>query len=233
MKRTTLLTAAVVAAVVIATLLLALLAPNVFASEAFPGGMWRMEDPTQLLDDSGNSNDGTTTNIEQVRGFSHKGYRFDGSSSIVTVPSSDSLNPGESNFLLSAYVKFKKAPSKEVVDYDLIRKGLSATPGGDYKMEILPSKHNTQAKAFCFFKDSSRTVGKIVAGPNLADSTWHEIACAKTETEIQLSVDGQTYTEEVSLGSISNNKPVTIGAKTPGADPYDGDMDEVSMDTIF
>lgn len=242
MKRTTLLAAAVVAAIVLATLLLAFLAPNVFASEsgavsraevAFPGGIWRMEDPTQMLDVSGNDNHGTTTDIRKTRGFEDKGYRFNGSSSIVTVPSSDSLNPGEEDLLLTAYVKFDKAPSKAVGDYDLIRKGVSATPGGDYKMEILPSKNNTQAKAFCFFKDSSKTVGQIVAGPNLADGAWHELACAKTETEVQLSVDRTTYTEEVSLGSISNDNPVTVGAKTPGADPYKGSMDEVSMDTNF
>jgi hypothetical protein len=199
-----------------------------------PNALWHMEDPTQLEDSSGNGNDGTTTNITGVPGFDgiSNGYHFDGSSSIATVPSSDSLNPGGADFALTVQVKFTQPPSTGVGDYDLIRKGLAATRGGDYKMEILPKKNNTQAKAFCFFKDSSKTVGKIVKGPNLADGVWHEVVCTKTSTSVQLTVDGRTYTNQVRLGSISNTEPVTIGAQTRSADWYDGDMDEVSVDTF-
>ena len=194
--------------------------------------LWQMEDPTQLLDDSGNNNDGTTTNITGVEGVAGNGYHFDGSGSIATVPSSDSLNPGDADFALTVHVKFTEPPSTTVGDYDLIRKGLAPTPGGDYKMEIFPRKSNTQAKAFCFFKDSSKTVGKIVKGPNLADGNWHEVVCTKTSSSVELTVDGKTYTNSVRLGSISNDEPVTIGAQSRGADWYEGDMDEVSVETF-
>src|SRR5215213_1171693 len=193
--------------------------------------LWQMEDPTQLLDDSGNGNDGTT-NVTGVEGVDANGYHFDGSGSIATVPSSDSLNPGDADFALTVHVRFTEPPSTGVGDYDLIRKGLAPTPGGDYKMEILPRKSNTQAKAFCFFKDSSKTVGKIVKGPNLADGDWHEVVCTKTSTSVELTVDGRTYTNSVRLGSISNDEPVTIGAQTRSADWYEGEMDEVSVDTF-
>jgi hypothetical protein len=193
--------------------------------------LWQMEDPTQLLDDSGN-NDGTTTNITGVEGVDGNGYQFDGAGSIATVPSSDSLNPGDADFAITVHVRFTEPPSTTVGDYDLIRKGLAATRGGDYKMEILPRKSNTQAKAFCFFKDSSKTVGKIVKGPNLADGDWHEVVCTKSSSSVELTVDGRTYTNSVRLGSISNDEPVTIGAQTRSADWYEGDMDEVSVDTF-
>jgi hypothetical protein len=205
--------------------------------------LWQMEDPDQLLDSSGNANDGTAINVTGVPGFVGNGYHFDGSSSIATVPSSDSLNPGDKDFALTVHVRFTDPPSKAVGDYDLIRKGLASTRGGDYKMEILPSgkptgKHGkrsqrrSQARAFCFFKDSSKTQGKILDGPNLADGSWHTVVCTKTSKKIQLTVDGATYTNRVKLGSISNNEPVTIGAQTRSADWYDGDMDEVSVDTF-
>jgi len=194
--------------------------------------LWQMEDPTQLLDDSGNNNDGSATNITGVQGWVGKGYHFDGSSSIATVPSSGILNPGDADFALTVHVRFSEPPSKGVGDYDLIRKGLGVTRGGDYKMEILPSKHNTQAKAFCFFKDSSKTVGKIVKGPNLADGDWHEVVCTKSSSSVELTVDGKTYTNSVRLGSISNDEPVTIGAQSRSADWYEGDMDEVSVETF-
>jgi hypothetical protein len=195
---------------------------------ATPRALWHMENPAQLIDSSGN-NSGTTKNITGVRGFVGNGYHFNGNS-VATVPSSNSLNPGSANITLTLYVKTKQPPSTTVGDYDLIRKGLASTPGGDYKMEILPRNNHTKAKAFCFFKDSSKTVGQIVNGPNLADGVWHKISCTKTPTSVQLTVDGTAYTNPALLGSISNSAPLTIGAKTGGGDWYSGDMDEVSVD---
>src|SRR5215210_2221284 len=137
---------------------------------------WQMEDPNQLVDSSGNNNNGTTTNITAaVPGFVGNGYHFNGNSA-ATVPSSDSLNPGSANISFTVPVKFTQPPSTAVGDYDLIRKGLASTPGGDYKMEILPRNNRTKAKAFCFFKDSAQTVGKLVNGPNLADGVWHNLS---------------------------------------------------------
>lgn len=178
-------------------------------------------------DSSGNNNG--TTNITGVPGFVGNGYHFRGNS-VATVLSSNSLNPGNENITLTLYVKTTQPPSTAVGDYDLIRKGLASTPGGDYKMELLPRNNHTKAKAFCFFKDTSKTVGKIVNGPNLADGTWHTVSCTKTPTSVQLAVDGTTYTNPVHLGSISNSAPLTIGAKTGRGDWYSGDMDEVSVD---
>jgi len=183
------------------------------------------------LDDSGNNNNGTTTNITSVAGINGtNGYHFDGAGSIATVPSSATLNPGSANITFTAHVKFTQPPSATVGDYDLLRKGLSSSAGGDYKMEILPRNNHTKAKAFCFFKDSAKTVGKIVNGPNLADGLWHTVSCTKTSSDVELTVDGTTYTNPVSLGSISNGDLLTIGAQTRSVDWYVGDMDEVSID---
>jgi hypothetical protein len=195
--------------------------------------LWHMEDPSQLVDSSGTGNTGTPTNIEKVPGTLGNGYHFDGSSSLATVPSSESLNPGGANITLKLAAKFTKPPDAAVLDYDLIRKGLSSTSGGEYKMEILPRKNYTKAKAFCYFKDTSKKVGKIINGPNLADGTWHTLSCTKTSQGVQLSVDGKTYTNPVVLGSISNSAPLTIGAKTGGGDWYSGEMDQVSVDIFF
>ena len=149
---------------------------------------------------------------------------------MATVPSSESLNPGRANISFTLDAKFTQPPTTAVGDYDLIRKGLASTAGGDYKMEILPRNNRTKAKAFCFFKDSAGTVGKIINGPNLADGRWHTLRCTKTPTSVQLTVDGTTYTQAALLGSISNSAPLTIGAKTGGGDWYSGEMDEVSVD---
>ena len=191
--------------------------------------LWSMEDPTTLTDSSGNANNGTTTDITSTDGFIGNGYHFNGSSSRAVVPSSDSLNPGLANIQITTHLRFTKPPSAAVGDYDVIRKGLSNSAGGDYKMEILARDNRLKAKAFCLFKDSSGKVGSLVNGPNLADGRWHTVSCTKTATSVQLTVDGTTYANQVVIGSISNTQPLSIGAKADGGDWYLGDMDEVSV----
>ena len=198
------------------------------AVAATNAGLWHMESTSSMIDSSGHGNNGTTKNITSAAGFFGKGYHFNGSSSMVTVKSSNSLNPGSANIRLTVHVKFSKVPSKSVGDYDLIRKGLSSTSGGDYKMEIFPNSDRSQAQAFCLFRGSSNT-GLLHKGPNLADGKWHTISCYKTATSIQLTVDGTTFTKSVKIGSISNTAPLTLGAKSTGGDWYLGDMDEVSV----
>jgi Concanavalin A-like lectin/glucanases superfamily len=186
---------------------------------------WQMEDRARLVDSSRYRNNGNTHHIKGVAdGFRGKAYHFNGSNSIAKVPSSHSLNSGSADLRLTLHLKFTQPPSTAVGDYDLIRKGLSTSVGGDYKAEILQS-----GRAFCLFKDSSETVGKIVNGPNLADGRWPTLSCTKTSTSVQLTVDGTTYTKHVHLGSIANGSPLTVGAQAGGADWFAGNMDEVSV----
>jgi hypothetical protein len=185
---------------------------------------WHMEDRARLVDSSRYRNNGSTHHIKgPADGVRGKAYHFNGSNSIVKVPSSNSLNPGSANIRLTLHVKFTKPPSTTVGDYDLIRKGLSTSGGGDYKAEVLRS-----GRAFCFFKGSSAK-GSVLDGPNLADGKWHTISCTKTLESVQLTVDGKTYTRRAHVGSIANGDPLTIGAQARGADWYAGNMDEVSV----
>jgi hypothetical protein len=83
--------------------------------------------------------------------------------------------------------------------------------------------------AFCLFKDAGGHVSTIRGTTSLADGKPHTITCAKTSTTISLTVDGRTQTKAVSLGSISNTAPVTLGYKLGGGDWYRGDMDQVTI----
>ena len=189
--------------------------------------LWHMEDPSNLVDSSGNGNNGTPSNVTSAPGYSGNGYGFNGKNSVATVPSSDSLNPGSSDITFTVHANLVTAPGKGK-DYDVLRKGLGKTSGGDYKMEIL---HSGQAS--CLFGNGGRH-GKdysISGGPNLADGAWHTISCAKTASNIQLTVDGTTYTKNATVGPITNSAPLTIGAKGPqGGDPYLGTLDEITVD---
>jgi hypothetical protein len=200
------------------------------AEAATTAALWHMSDRTTLVDSSGNGNNGTANNITLVQGTSGMGYHFNGQNSVATVPTSPSLNPGTANLRITARVRFSVVPSASVVDYDLVRKGLAGTAGGDWKMEIFPpSPGSPLGTAYCQFQDVNRTQASIRDTRNLADGAWHTISCVKTATQIKVIVDGVSRSAPARLGSISNNKPLTIGAKQGGGDQYLGDMDEVSI----
>jgi hypothetical protein len=151
------------------------------------------------------------------------GYRFNGSSSVVRVPHTSRHNvPARTTFTVDALVRFPDPP-RTVGDFDLVRKGLSGTADGHWKMEIFRN-----ARGYCQFRGSSGTV-TINTGPRLDDNRWHRISCVKRARSVTLVVDGRRYTRRQRIGAIGNRAPLAVGAKASGGDWYRGLMDEVSI----
>ncbi|MCA1695792.1 MAG: LamG domain-containing protein [Actinobacteria bacterium] len=186
--------------------------------------LWHMDETTGTVmqDSSGSSNNGTLHSVDLGQPSSNgTAYGFNGTSSYVSVPDNNTLDPGSAPLTITMNVKLNQRPSTGK-DYDLIRKGLAGTAGGDYKIEILET-----GKVFCRFKGS---VGPVTLrnGPNLADGAWHTIQCAKSDSSIKLVVDGITYSKVGTVGSIANASAVIVGAK-PGDDFFNGLLDEVEV----
>lgn len=191
-------------------------------------GMWHMDETsgTTMFDSSGNNNNGTLTDVTLgLPGVSGTAYGFNGTTSYAKIPPSASLNPGSSDVTLSAYVKFTGPFLDD--SYDLVRKGLSTTAGGEYKMEILDS-----GELHCVFKGSAGTVRVEYepSQPILGDGQWHNVKCIKGDATVTAMVDGQSTTRSGAAGSISNSSAVFIGAKNAGDDVYNGALDEVSIE---
>jgi hypothetical protein len=196
------------------------------ASAATTVSYWNMNEPSgSTMVDSVNGINGSAKNVTfGVPAISGPGYSFNGSSSVVTVPSNGFHNvPSNTTFSVTAYVRFPAVPSSSVGDFDLIRKGLSSTSGGHWKMEIFGN-----GKAYCQFRGSSRTI-TINDGPVLADNKWHGISCIKRTSSLSLVVDGVSFTKNGTIGKTSNTATLTVGAKSTGGDWYKGTMDEVSI----
>ena len=188
---------------------------------------WQMNDTSgQMIDSSTNNNNGTPTDVVRTGST----YLFNGSTSRVVVPDDDSLDPAAKDITLTARLRVNGA-SLDDDSYDIVRKGLSTTPGGDYKMEIKRTSNPAVGKLHCVFKGSGGRVRKV-ARPDIVDGNWHTLECAKTSTSVVARVDGTSYTKTGSAGSISNPKEVLIGAKktNPLDDVFDGSMDFVSID---
>ena len=209
-------------------LLLALAAGPALAA-ASSAATWHMNETSgaTMLDASGNSNHGKLKNITLgVPGLNgSKGYGFNGKSSVILVPDSASLNAGKADLVVTVHVAFTKVPAD---DYDLIRKGLSSSAGGDWKIEIV----NVDGKAIarCYLKGSAGSWQKTT-GPDLADGKWHTITCEKHATTVVLSVDSKVWKTTKALGTMANAAQLSIGAKAEGGDWYAGSLDEVSIVT--
>jgi hypothetical protein len=193
---------------------------------------WAMDEApgTGTMFDSGSpATDGNWINIQAgVPGTSGTAYRFDGTSR-VSVPDAASLDPGTDTFTVSAKVKFSTMPTDaNGGDFDLIRKGLGSTSGGYWKIEAYPNSAHTKASGLCQMKGSAGHI-KITGAPvSLNNNQWHTLTCAKTGSSVTLTVDGTNYRKTVTIGSIANGDPLTVGADRTGDDAYIGDMDEVS-----
>jgi hypothetical protein len=176
-----------------------------------------------MVDSVGQNNGILTSSVAlgQQPGFSGSAYGFDGSSSYVSVPSADSMNPGSANFSFTIALQTTGTPPPSPQDWDLIRKGDITTLGGEYKMEF-----QSTGQASCGFKGTH--YAELVAGPPLNDGQWHTITCVKTSSDIEMIVDGQTFSTPATVGPISNTAPVTIGSH-PGADWYQGSLDEADI----
>jgi hypothetical protein len=205
---------------------LACLACGAIAEGAFAATVarWHMDETSgTVMRDAVRSHNGSFANhLVQLGqpGFSGFAYGFNGSTSYVSVPSASDLNPVSANLTITIRLKTTLLPPPE--DWDLIRKGVYSTPGGEWKVEYYPS-----GQAACAFKGSSK-YSELIAGPKLNNGQWHTVRCVKASSAIKLIVDGQTFSKSVTTGSIANSVPVVIGAY-PGSEYFKGALDEVSI----
>jgi hypothetical protein len=193
------------------------------ASPARAVALWHMnERDGGLMRDAMRNHDGHLRSVrEGVPGLTGSAYRFNGRSSYVSAPSARDLNPNRRRIVLVMHLRTKGTPPR-FHDWDLIRRGVFATQGGEYKMEYYGS-----GRASCGF-NGSHDYAELVARPRLDDGHWHSIRCVKTQSRIKAIVDGRKFTRRVRIGKIANDASVVIGAR-PGSDWYRGALDQASI----
>jgi hypothetical protein len=186
--------------------------------------LWNMESLPTMVDDAGGDDNGSTKNLSLSGG----GYLFNSRSDIATAPDAATLDPGSATIRLTARVKFSAVPSANGT-YDLVRKGLSSTSGGEYKMEIARDSSG-RAVAVCTFKGSKQVAVRSTGSVNLAGSAFQTITCIKNGSSVQVIAGGQTRTTTKAVGSISNSSAVFVGGKGDGTDAFPGVMDFVRIE---
>jgi hypothetical protein len=138
------------------------------------------------------------------------------------VPSASALNPGSGSFKTTIYFKSSRKPSSGG-DFDLLRKGVYSTSGGDYKVEIFAT-----GRAFCHFRGSQRV--EVTGTSNVVDGDWHRITSSTSGSGVRLSVDGSTQaSSSKDPGTISNTSSLRVGAKDSTHDETIGSLDSLKI----
>ena len=189
-----------------------LVAAPAVAATGTPHGAWMLDEPgtpATAVDSSGFGNHGTNHDIIG----NGTGYHFNGTSSRVIVPDSPSLDPGTADFSFGVTLVMTSPPTGLGETYDVLRKGIASTSGGEYKLEIKNVKGTARAR--CLVKDAARVPVAIQAPTSLANGVPHTVTCSKTSTGVRVQIDSLApLTKTVtSLGSVSNASQLALGAK--------------------
>jgi PKD repeat protein len=183
---------------------------------------WHLDETSgSTAADSTGSHPGTITRVGLgVAGdpsYAGTAFRFNGSTSKVTVPNASSLNPQGADLHIAMSMRTTSVPATP--DFDLARKG--AYPQQEFKVELQPS-----GQVSCEMVGSSG--GVVVLGkPDVHDGRWHRVQCDKTSSSVRITVDGTTTTSNKSVGSISNPADLIIGSHGT-SEFFPGDIDEVT-----
>jgi hypothetical protein len=179
-----------------------------------------------VRDSSPAGNDGIKQGRPMTGLPGHRGtsYSFGRPGSWIEVPSSADLNPGTRNFAMSVWVNFRTAPTGHAT-IDIIRKGLSFTRTGEYKLEIIYG-----GVIRCTTKDTDGREYRISSwGRPVTDGRWHHVGCARDRGSWTVRVDGWSRSKPDHLGAIGNAMPLSIGSKYGLEDGHAGRVDEVRL----
>lgn len=198
---------------------------------------WDMDEPagsTTMTDSSGFGNNGVLTGVTTgVPGFSGTDFAYDFSdpnASQAFIKKPVGLAPGANDITITTHVMTTAVPGTGANDFDLISKG-------GYKIELYPTKKIAgSAQAKCKFNgklSGAATHNVLQAGPtNLNDGNWHTIICQKTADSVSLTVDGTTFTQAGTVGTINPGGSLYLGRGPNLQDPdrYHGVMDDVVIE---
>jgi hypothetical protein len=182
----------------------------------------------KVVDRSGHHNNGRSFHVAK----DGSGYTFNGKDSRVVVPTAKSLNPKNADFSFRVKLSMTKPPTPVGETYDVLRKGLVTTAGGDYKFEVKNVKGMALGRCVVrsVRKNGTTVLASVEGTTDLADGDPHKVTCNKSSKGITIRVDSlapQSKTYPGGLGRVANKSNLALGAKaestaTTGFDWFDG-----------
>ena len=163
---------------------------------------------TSTADVSGNGNNGTVTAATWVAGKYGQGLRFDGSTSLVSIPDSGSLDIGSTG-TVEAWVNLSALNRW----HGIVAKGSANSEAShNYALEV-----NSGNRAVCLVGNGA-SFNSVQSSTALASGTLYHVACVWTGSQLQLYVNGAlNATAFQSVTPLGNLAPCTSAssAATP------------------
>ena len=157
-------------------------------------------------------------------GYQGSSFSFDKRDSWLMVPPSPDLNPDDHDFLVSAWISLRESPGPGET-YDVVRKGISYTIPGEFKLEVL--RHD---RVRCTAKDDNGRTATVTTGTvEVLDGRWHLVGCARTGRLWSVLVDDTVTSHVTRLGAVGNEVPLSIGSKYGSEDRPTGRLDDVRL----
>lgn len=196
-------------------------------------GVWHMGDGADnehIYDSTSNDNDGTKKGVAQptltTSGVIGDAQNFNGIDEYITKADTPSLNFGDGDFTLSAFVKLDESGNNRMI----ISKGRQA---GAYKRYFL-NKHSTDVLE-CQIDDNSSL--KFVLDTDNISSGWHYVSGVRDGNLLKAYTDGAisgNTTDITGYGDLDEAEPFYLGTVWDGNQTalyyfFVGDMDEVRV----
>ena len=138
----------------------------------------------------------------------------------------DALNPGRRTMQYGASILMTHADLSDGAN--VMQKGYSVGGVSQFKLQV----DHRQGHPSCVIAGRAR-IYRAEPPMDVADGTWHDVTCSRTENRLEIMVDGvERAAVPVPPGlSIANAEPLRIGGKgaNKGNDQYAGQIDNVFL----
>ncbi|MFL6183042.1 MAG: LamG domain-containing protein [Actinomycetes bacterium] len=144
----------------------------------------------------------------------------------ASTPHQVDLNPDGREFAVTVTFRLPGDTSGLTDTPNLVQKGFWSDDA-QWKMQLEP----VAAAVQCRFKGTlgARLLTSSVSGVD--DAAWHTATCWRSGNQVGVTVDGVDTSDIAATGTITNTRPMLIGAKslTSSTDQFSGTIDYVSV----
>jgi PKD repeat protein len=194
---------------------------RIAASSAGPVAAYGFEEGSGAAtgDDSGNGNSGTISGATWVTGKFGKGLSFNGSSSLVTIPDSSSLD-------LTTMLTLEAWVNLNTIGADWASVIFKPVDASSLSYVLQGVSQPSQAPSLGISASSSN----LVAPSPLPTNTWTHLAATYDGTTMRLYVNGALVASRAQTGAITTSgQALTIGGNPLFGAYFSGQIDEVRI----
>jgi hypothetical protein len=139
----------------------------------------------------------------------------------------DSLNPGTRPLRYGASVLMTHADLADGAN--VVQKGYSVGGVSQFKLQV----DHRLGHPSCVITGNKARIYRAEPWVDVADGTWHDLACVRTPDRLSMVVDGaeRAWVKLPADLSIANAEPLRVGGKGPakGNDQFAGEIDNVFL----